>query len=131
MCMAKHLRRWKHNYRLEIIAKWRQMSSRLTDKEIYDYLKNHHVFMKCHSLFKKLVAKKSSSFLFSLSSWNGRKKTRRWYTVRNLREVYESFVPSSMKKIRIEAYSLKKLFEISENLRRLESMPKQNITMKT
>ena len=36
--------------------------SNLTDKEIYDYLKNHHVPMKGDTLFKKLVSKKSSSF---------------------------------------------------------------------
>ena len=39
--------------------------SSLTDKEIYDYLKNHHVPMKADTLFKKLVTKKGSSF-FSL-----------------------------------------------------------------
>ena len=39
--------------------------SSLTDKEIYDYLKNHHVPMKADALFKKLVTKKGSSF-FSL-----------------------------------------------------------------
>ena len=35
------------------------------------------------------------------------------------------------KMIRIEAYSLKESFNMSVNLRRLESMPKQNIKMKT
>ena len=35
------------------------------DKEIYDYLKNHHVPMKGDTLFKKLVTKKSSSFVLS------------------------------------------------------------------
>ena len=39
--------------------------SNLTDKEIYDYLKNHHVPMKGDTLFKKLVTKKSSSFVLS------------------------------------------------------------------
>ena len=39
--------------------------SSLTDKEIYDYLKNHHVPMKGDILFKKLVTKKSSSFFLS------------------------------------------------------------------
>ena len=39
--------------------------SSLRDKEIYDYLKNHHVPMKTDTLFKKLVTKKGSSF-FSL-----------------------------------------------------------------
>ena len=39
--------------------------SSLTDKEIYDYLKNHHVPMKADTLFKKLVTEKGSSF-FSL-----------------------------------------------------------------
>ena len=39
--------------------------SSLTDKEIYDYLKNHHVPMKGDTLFKKLVTKKEFVF-FSL-----------------------------------------------------------------
>ena len=37
----------------------------LTDKKIYDYLKNHHVPMKGDTLCKKLVTKKSSSFFLS------------------------------------------------------------------
>ena len=39
--------------------------SSLTVKEIYDYLKNHHVPMKGDTLFKKLGANKSSSFFLS------------------------------------------------------------------
>ena len=39
--------------------------SSLTDKEIYDYLKNHYVHMKGDTLFKKLVTKKSLSFFLS------------------------------------------------------------------
>ena len=53
------------------------------------------------------------------------------YSNRNFREVYASFVSCSIKKIQIEAYSLKEPFKISVNLRRLESMPKQSISMKT
>ena len=44
--------------------------SSLTDKEIYDYLKNYHVPMKGDTLFKKLVTKKSSSFfLYFKMKW--------------------------------------------------------------
>ena len=39
--------------------------SSLTDKDIYDYLKNHHVPMKDDTLFKNLVTKKGSSFFLS------------------------------------------------------------------
>ena len=53
------------------------------------------------------------------------------YSNRNFREVYASFVSCSIKKTRIEAYSLKESFKISVNLRRLESMSKQSISMKT
>ena len=47
---------------LEKLLSGEKSRSSLTEKEIYDYLKNHHVPMKGDTLFKKLVSKKSSSF---------------------------------------------------------------------
>ena len=107
--------------------------SSLTDKEIYDYLKKYHVPMKGDGLFKKLVTnflKRHVCLFFSLLRWNDWKKTHGWYTGRNFSEICPSFVSCSMEKIRIQAYSLKEPFKVLVNLRRIESMPKQNITMK-
>ena len=46
----------------------------LTDKEIYDYLKNHHVLMKGDYSLQKNCNKKEFIFL-SLLRWNGWKNT--------------------------------------------------------
>ena len=55
---------------LEKLSSGEKSQSSLTDKEIYDYLKNHHVPMKGETLFKKLVTKISSSFfLFFKMKW--------------------------------------------------------------
>ena len=131
--MTSHLRRWKQKNnsvidlgKLLIGVKGR---SSLTDKEIYEYLKNHHVPMKGDTLFKKLVTRKSSSFFLSFKmKWF---EENPWLVYSKELEGALCLVSCSMKKIRIEAYSLKEPFKMSVNLRRLESMSKQNITMKT
>ena len=69
MCITRHLRRWKQkNNSIIDLGKLligEKSRSSLTDKEIYEYLKNHHVSMKGDTLFKKLVTRKSSSFFLS------------------------------------------------------------------
>ena len=64
---AKEMETQKNNsiIDLETLLSGEKSRPILTDKEIYDYLKNHHVPMKGDTLFKKPVTKKSSSFFLS------------------------------------------------------------------
>ena len=63
----KEMERQKNNSVIDLgkLLSGEKSRSSLTDKKIYDYLKNHHVPMRVDTLFKRLVKKKSSSFFLS------------------------------------------------------------------
>ena len=105
--------------------------SNLTDKEIYDYLKNHHVPMKGDTVFKILVTKKSSSFFLSFKvKWL---EENPWlvYSKELERGLCKFCVLCDEKDSNGGIFVKREPLKMSVNLRRLESMPKQKIIMKT